>query len=365
VKIEITQFGLEKPDVLKLNAYAEAASLDRLSLSAGDSGAVLTGTRLDEVAKASLNGVTWSPATLGRIQDIDRLAMHTDASTAALEPGQHYSATVELRDGREVKVHTTVNPARPQIALLSKGAQDGATETAAPVRFGSQDDLPAEKRLLFFLKSKVPMSFPRDEKIEVSAVDGSFHTALSLADGSLMLEDANTALGVVEPLAKFGPSAFGPFEARAVSADGVAGDWLPLGTIVRMPGFKELHCPRALAKPCALSGSNLFLATAIAATPAFDNPTDVPPDFTGTELVVPHPSSGTLYVKLRDDPGTVQTLTLPVLPISALTVLPEMIPEPSSGGPSAQPKPDSPATSPPSTPQSQSQSVTAPASAHS
>jgi len=134
---------------------------------------------------------------------------------------------------------------------------------------------------------------------------------------------------------------------------------------VRMPGFKELHCPHALAKPCALSGSNLFLATAISATPMFDNPTDVPPDFTGTELVVPHPSSGTLYVKLRDDPGTVQTLTLPVLPISALTVLPEMIPEPSSGGPSVQPKPDSPATSPPATPRSQSQSVTAPAGAHS
>jgi hypothetical protein len=364
VKIEITQFGLEKPDVLKLNAYAEAASLDRLSLSAGDNGAVLTGTRLDEVAKASLNGVTWSPATLGRIEDIDRLAMHTDGSTSGLEPGQHYLATVELRDGREIKVHTTVNPARPQIALLSKGAQDGASEAAAPVRFGSQDDLPAEKRLVFFLKSKVPLSFPRDEKIEISAVDGSFHTALSLADGSLMLEDANTALGVVEPLVKFGPSAFGPVEARAVSADGVAGDWLPLGTLVRMPGFKELHCPHAIAKPCALSGSNLFLATAIAATPAFDNPTDVPPDFTGTELVVPHPSSGTLYVKLRDDPGTVQTLTLPVLPISALTALPERIPDPSSGEPSAQPKPDSPTTPSPA-PQSQSQSATAPARAHS
>ena len=364
VKIEITQFGLEKPDVLKLNAYAEAASLDRLSLSAGDPGAVLTGTRLDEVARASLNGVTWSPTTLGRIQDIDRLAMHADASTAALEPGQHYSAIVELRDGRELEVHTTVNPARPQIALLSKGSQDGA-EAALPVQFGSQDDLPVEKKLLFFLKSRIPISFPRDEKIEVSAVDGSFHTALSLADGSLMLEDANTALGVVEPLAKFGPSAFGPVEARAVSADGTAGDWLPLGTLVRMPGFKELHCPHAIAKPCALSGSNLFLATAIAATPAFDNPTDVPPDFTGTELVVPHPSSGTLYVKLRDDPGTVQTLILPVLPISALTILPERIPGPASEEPLAQPKTDSPATPPPATPQSQSQSAIAPASAHS
>jgi len=35
-----------------------------------------------------------------------------------------------------------------------------------------------------------------------------------------------------------------------------------------------------------------------------------PPDFTGTQLSVPHPANGTLYVRLRDDPGTVQTLTL-------------------------------------------------------
>ncbi len=368
VKIEITQFGLAKPDALTFNAYAEAASLDRLTLSAGDTSAVLTGTRLDEVANATVNGVTWSPATLSRVQDIDRLTMHTDNSTTALEPGQRYSVKVLLRDGRDLKVRVTVNPARPQIALLSKGSQDAVESSPIPVQFGSQDDLPVEKRLMFFLKSKVPMTFPRDEKIEVAAVDGSFHTALSLADGSLMLEDANTALGVVEPLARFGPSAFGPVEARAVSADGVAGDWLPLGTLVRIPGFKELRCPHAVAKPCALSGSNLFLATAIAATPAFDNSTDVPPDFTGNQLAVPHPSSGTLYVKLRDDPATVQTVTLPVLPISALSMTPARTPAPASETtpePSEQPKPESPATPPPASPQSQSHSVTTPASAHS
>ncbi len=123
-------------------------------------------------------------------------------------------------------------------------------------------------------------------------MDGSFRTMLSLADGSLMLEDAKTALGVVEPLARFGSSAFGPIEVRAVSADGVTGDWLPLGTLVRLPGFKELHCPRAVAKPCTLTGTNLFLATSIAATPEFDNTVDVPPDFTGTQLTVPHRRTG-------------------------------------------------------------------------
>ena len=89
-------------------------------------------------------------------------------------------------------------------------------------------------------------------------------------------------LGAVDPLARFGGSAFGPLRLRAVSADGVTGDWVPLGTLVRLPGFKELHCPHAAAKTCPLTGTNLFLAASIAATPDFDNPTEVPPDFPGT-----------------------------------------------------------------------------------
>jgi hypothetical protein len=121
-------------------------------------------------------------------------------------------------------------------------------------------------------------------------------------------------MGSLEPLSRFGQSAFGPVQVRAMSADGVTGDWLPLGTLVRLPGFKELRCPRAIAKPCTLTGTNLFLASSIAASPDFNNSTDVPPDFTGTQLSVPHPANGLLYLRLRDDAATVQTVTLPVTP---------------------------------------------------
>lgn len=351
VKLEITQYGFAQPDTLALNAYAEAASLDRLSLSAGDPAAVLTGTRLDEVAKATLDGVTWHPVALGRVQDIDQLSMNADRSTAHLEPGKHAFATVSLRDGRELKAHVTIDPPRPQITLLSKGSQEGGSDAPPPVQFGNQDDLPATQRLVFFLKSKVPATFPRDEKVEVSAADGSFHSTLTLADGSLMLEDASTALGVVEPLTRFGPSAFGPIEARPIAADGVAGDWLPLGTLVRLPAFKELRCPRAVSKPCTLSGVNLFLATAIAATSTFDDPSAVPPDFTGTQLTVPHPTGGTLYLKLRDDPSTVQTLTMPVLPIAASTSA-KAAPRPVETPAEPEPQPSAPpaATHPASAP---------------
>jgi hypothetical protein len=83
----------------------------------------------------------------------------------------------------------------------------------------------------------------------------------------------------------------------------------------------------------------------IAASSRFDNAIEVPPDFTGTQLSVPHPVNGVLYLKLRDDPATVQTLTLPVMPTispatqtAASSVLPE------------QPQPSASTVTPPSTP---------------
>ena len=99
------------------------------------------------------------------------------------------------------------------------------------------------RRLVFFLKSKVPQKFPRNQNVEVAAADSSFHTTLSLSDGSLMLEDASTALGTVEPLAKFrvvgvwagaGARGFGRWSGRGLDVAGNAG---------AVPGFKELRCP--------------------------------------------------------------------------------------------------------------------------
>ena len=318
VALEIYQYGLQKPDKLALTAYAEAASLDRLTISAGDQSAVLIGNRLDEVAKADLDGIELKPAKLSRVQDFDQLGLTAASATTHLDPTRSYMAKVQLQDGRQLKVPVTVESARPQVTLLNKGVQPSPSAPPSPVHLGSDDDLPVDERVVFFLKSRVPADFPRTEKVEVAAEDGSFHTVLSLADGSLLLEDSKTAMGTVDPLARFGGSAFGPLEVRAMSAEGVTGDWLPLGTLVRLPGFKELRCPRAVSRPCTLSGSNLFLASAIGATPDLANATDVPPDFTGTQLTLPHPTNGTVYLRLRDDPETVQTLTLPVTPITLL-----------------------------------------------
>jgi len=316
VTVSIFQYGMEKPETIAMMAFADAASLDLLTLSAGDPVALLKGTRLDEVAKAELDGISLAPSTLSRVGDHDQLLMKASVSTGRLDPDRRYSARVELKDGRLLKVPVIVEPPRPQATLLNKGVQIDDSAAPSPVQLGSPDDLPLDGKLIFFLKSRVPAKFPRNEKVELAAADDSFNTDLSLADGSLILEDARTAMGSVEPRTRFGNSAFGPVRVRVISTNGATGDWIPLGTLVRLPGFKELRCPHAAGKPCSLSGANLFLADSISATPDFANPTEVPQDFTGTQLTVPHPVNGVLYVKLRDDPATVQTLTLPVTLVS-------------------------------------------------
>ncbi len=312
VTLSIYQYGQTGPERIAARAYADAASLDHFILSKGDNFAFLLGTRLDEVAKAQFDGIAWTPGVLTRVKNRDQLTLNTAASTAKLKPGKRYMANVRLLDGRKLRVRVTVDPPRPEAVLLSKGVQATDSSQPPPVAFGSPDDLPVNDKLVFFLKATTPDTFSRDEKVEVAAGDLSFRTTLTLSNGSLMLENASTAVGSLEPLKSFGSSAFGPVRVRLVAPDGAAGDWLPLGTLVRLPEFKDLRCSRFLDQPCVLSGSNLFLAASFSSSPEFDNPTSVPLDFTGTEIAVPRPADGVLYMKLRDDLATVQTLHLPV-----------------------------------------------------
>ena len=97
-----------------------------------------------------------------------------------------------------------------------------------------------------------------------------------------------------------------------------ASDWLPLGTLVRLPVLARLQCSPDLAAPCNLSGTNLFLLQAVSADPAFASPDPVPDGFTGGTLPVPHPagSAGTLFFKLRDDPTPVNSAVPPTTVIT-------------------------------------------------
>ena len=318
----IHQYGLAKPQSIPLQTYAEAAALDSFQLNAGDTTALLRGNRLDEVRSLDLAGITFAPAALHRIADHDQLTLTATGVTSTLQPGSDYQARVSLRDGRELHVQATVAPPRPQIDLLSKTQPAPATDVQT-IHLGSASDFILGRKIVLFLRSRVPSTFPRQAKVEIASTDGSFQTALSLADGSLMLEDANTAVATFDPLARFGPSAFGPIQLRIVAPSGVPGDWIPLGSLIRFPQIDALRCSRALARPCTLTGSNLFLITAIGTTPEMANAQQIPPEFADSSLTLADlPRSegqATVYLHLRDDPQPVQALTLAVTLIPAAT----------------------------------------------
>ena len=310
----VAQSGLSKPDEVPLQTYSEAAHLDHFALNAGDQEGVLTGTRLDEVAGLELDAIRFVPGALSRTDGKDELHLSASnaAAAAALKASEKLVAHVDLKDGRVLDLDTVVEPPRPRVSLLSKSIQSGPTPSV--VRLGNTDDLPQDGQISFFLKAEVPATFPRTEKIEVAADDGSANVSLSLADGSLVLEDSQTVMGTLQPLKSFGPSVFGALRLRAVSENGVRGDWQPLAKLVRVPSLEEVRCPDSPDKPCSLIGQNLFLIDSVASDSQFVHNIVVPAGFADSALSVPRPNGTLLFIKLRDDPTTVTKAALTVLP---------------------------------------------------
>jgi hypothetical protein len=314
VNLAVKQYGLAEPDGISLHAYSEVARLDRFTINAGDVQGVLKGTRLDEVDSFEVKGIHFVPAKLSRADQKDelRLAAMNNAPTGALQPEEKLVAHATLRDGRVLDVQSTVAPARPKVVLLSKSVQRGNALSA--IRFGNEDELSQSGRLSFFVKTEVPEKFSHSEMIEVATADGSFHVLLSEADGSLVLQDSQTALGIFDPTKSFGSSAFGPLRFRPVDADGAKGDWVSLANLVRVPSLKDIRCPDKPDQQCKLSGTNLFLIDSVASDPEFSHTVPVPAGFADLALSVPRPNGTLLYLKLRDDPSTVSMMVLPVLP---------------------------------------------------
>ncbi len=314
VQLLVQRFGQAHPDELPLQAYSEAAKLEDFAISVGDKQGVLQGTRLDEVNSFELNGVHFAPAKLTRAEskDVLYLAAPATVSTASFQPQQNLVARVALKDGRVLDLQTTVQPARPRVSLVSKSIQLGPNPSA--IRLANQELLPQDGKISFFVKSELPEKFSHSEKVEVASEDEAFHVMLSVSEGNLVMQDAETALAILEPLKSFGPSAFGALRFRAISEEGRKGDWLPLAILVRLPALKEIRCPDSPDRQCRLSGSNLFLLESVASDPQFAHTVPVPAGFADTSLTVPRPNGTLLYIKLRDEPGTANMAVLPVLP---------------------------------------------------
>ena len=74
----------------------------------------------------------------------------------------------------------------------------------------------------------------------------------------------------------------------------------------------EVGKASAPEQECTLSGDKLFLIDAVSSDPDFASSITVPDGFVEASLVIPAPKGKTLYLKLRDDPTTVDTAVLPV-----------------------------------------------------
>ncbi len=311
--MEVKQAGLSETDRVLLQTYAEAGHLEGLVINSGDRQGLLKGTRLDEVASVEMNGVHFVPSKLTRKGDEDQLLLAAATPTSPFQPQEKITAHVALKDGRDLALQTTVEPPRPKVTLISKSIQFAEGDSSA-IRMASQDVLPQDAKLTFFLKSEIPGTFPRDEKIEVATEDNSVHALLSVADGTLNFQDPKTVMGVLDPLKTLGPAAFGQLRFRPVGANDANGDWQPLISLVRLPTLKEMRCPDSPDKQCTLSGANLYLIDSVASDPEFKIEVPVPEGFADSTLKVPRPNGTLLYVKLRDDPEVVNKVALPVLP---------------------------------------------------
>ncbi len=336
IHLAIQQFAQKTPDQLALRIFSEPARIEALRIHAGDTTAELTGTSLDQVRSLAFsvhdNPLTYTPeprpADASDSPTSITLVLPDGAKPAPLKPGEKLSAAVQLRDDRTLDIAATVLPPRPTVTLLSERVIQPAP---SPIQLGPTD-LPLGAQLTFFLKS--PSSFPRTEQVEIASPDDSLHTTLSIAAGTLILENSHTVLATFDPLKTFGPSTFGPFRVRAVAPPspsdptGTPGGWLPLATILRLPTLTALHCPSAPTADCTLTGTSLYLIDSLSANPAFTSPTSIPEGFVDSTLTIPHPAAPpsaasnatpasalttvTFYLRLRDDPTTPHAVTLPL-----------------------------------------------------
>ena len=307
----VSQYGAAQAQQVHLQAFSEGAHLDGFAFRAGDSQGVLKGSRLDQVTNITLGGVEFVPGKLDTKQGSDELAMVTRDTqpVTTLKQGDVATAKVLLNDGRTMQLSVSVNSPRPRVTLIGKSMQAAASAADSNIELANADQLPQDAKLTFSVRAQTPATFARDEQIEVAMADESASTTLSIANGGITLENSKVAVATLDPMKALGSSAFGPLIFRTL-VNGVAGDWQPLATLVRLPVLRELKCPASAELACKLSGANLFLVQAVSSDADFKHAVEVPDGFPGYSLPVPHPVNDVLYVKLRDDPTVVSRATL-------------------------------------------------------
>jgi hypothetical protein len=356
--LAIQQYGESTIDKVPLTAYNGNIKFDDIHIHAGDNSTQLTGQGIQGVVSVEIAGQTFKPS--GNHNTDKSIYLQ---SPKPVTPQNNSTATVTLKDGRKMPVKVDAEAARPGLKLLSFKATPAQQTGALAITLGAKDDIPLNGKLHFVVQTA--NVFPHTQTIEVATANEAVHTSLSLSASDLVLQDEHTAIATLDPLKAFGRSAFGKLQIRPVAADGTHGDWTPLGTLVRTPKITAINCTTQTAPTCQLNGSSLFLVQSFSATKDFAKPTAVPTGFAENTFNVPTPADGvTLFLKLRDDPTHVATVTLPAPIQKPDTPSPQNPPssapqpKPIMGSKSSTTAPQPPSASPSPTPPAPAQSTT-------
>ncbi len=322
IRLRVNQYGGSPPVNLSMRAFSKPAHISAIDYHLGDAFLVVSGQGLGELKQVSLGDTVFSrvapasaPGTapedssagVTKSENTLRLAAAGATAPAKLSVGEALTASAVLNDGREIPFPITVEGSRPNLAILSRKVN--RPQGSETLQLLNPDDIPLDGTLMLSLRAGG--RFPRDGQIQITNDDNSISDTLTLENGSLVLQDRSTVVGHIDLQKTFGISAFGPLRIRLVLQDGTAGDWMPLATLVRLPQLGSLTCAATGDLPCALSGTALYLVNAVSADQAFTHPVLVPEGFVGQTLMTPRPVSGTLYLRLRDDPASVVAATLP------------------------------------------------------
>ena len=295
------------PVTLTLTALQEAGSLDELVFHAGDEEAVLTGSRLDQVKTVTLAGLVFQPGVLTRVDKQDRLTLvpNDPAAARAIAAGRTVTADVTFAAGRHKSLAVTVELQPVGATLLRISAQAPPRDGTLPIALRTEGVFAQDTRLTFAFRLEAPTPLSGLESIEIGTADGRATTSIGAGKG-FDLQDSATGIVTFDPARVLGPLAYGALRFRVVR-DGTASSWTHLATIVRLPEVRRMTCTRSSG--CTLVGDRLFLIKAIATNEQFEPLQEVPDGFVDSEIKTRPASNGRLFLRLRDAPEAVATLT--------------------------------------------------------
>jgi len=229
---------------------------------------------------------------------------------------EQIAVSIEGPEGTTPATLTVAPPAKappPAARILARFSEPPTPGPAAlpAIQLDDPDEIPAGARLSLTLKAEPGEHFTGREAVEVGTTGGDTTEHLTVGNG-LTLVDQTVMVVSLTPSQALGGSAYGPLRVRLMRGD-TAGDWLGVGTLVRLPRLKAFVCASDPAAKCTLRGDALYLLASVSATREFDNAASVPEGYPANTLPVMRPArDGTLFVRLHDAPEVVNHVRFPV-----------------------------------------------------